>query len=108
MPDLDNYKSLLISLRNELTKRSNAISKDLHHEDIAIEKDFAEQATQRENDEVLNSLDADARNKIMQIDKALLRIKNGEFGICEECGAHIDEKRLQAIPYASHCIACAS
>ena len=108
MPDLDNYKSQLTSLRNELTKRSNAISKDLHHEEIAIEKDFAEQATQRENDEVLNSLDADARNKIMQIDKALLRIKNGEFGICEECGAHIDEKRLQAIPYASHCIACAS
>ncbi len=108
MPDLDNYRSKLTSLRNELTKRSNAISKDLHHEEIAIEKDFAEQATQRENDEVLNSLDADARNKIMQIDKALLRIKSGEFGICEKCGTQIDEKRLQAIPYASRCIECAN
>ncbi len=108
MPDLDSYKSQLISLRNELTRRSDAISKDLHHEEIAIEKDFAEQATQRENDEVLNSLDADARNKIMQIDKALLRIKNGEFGICEKCGVEIDEKRLEAIPYASRCIGCAS
>lgn len=108
MSDLDDYKAQLTTLRGQLTKRSDAISKDLHHEEIAIEKDFAEQATQRENDEVLNSLDVDARNRIMQIDKALIRIKNGEFGTCEKCGEPIDKKRLEAIPYASLCIQCAS
>ena len=38
---------------------------------------------------------------------ALLRIEQGIFGRCEECGEEIPEARLEAVPYARHCIDCA-
>jgi len=107
MLDVTTYKTQLLSLRDEMTGRINAISKDLHHEEHAIEKDFAEQATQLENDEVLNSLNDEAKATIMNIDKALLRIENNTYGICAECAEPINEKRLAAAPEASLCIGCA-
>jgi len=107
MTETSNYKSQLQALRDDLTHRVDAISKDLHHEEIEIEKDFAEQATQLENDEVLNSLNDEAKASVMQIDKALLRIENGTYGLCVECGEAINQQRLQAIPYAALCINCA-
>jgi RNA polymerase-binding protein DksA len=107
MPDLQLYQSKLKDLRSELTQRIEALSKDIHHTEQAVEKDFAEQATQSENDDVLNALDDEARATVQQIDSALLRIQNGNFGYCEACGTEINENRLQIIPYAALCIACA-
>jgi len=107
MIDSAKYKHQLIDLRKDLTHRVNTISKDLHHVEEEIEKDFAEQATQLENDEVLNSLNDEAKATVMQIDKALLRINSGHFGVCSECGAKINEQRLAVVPYADLCIHCA-
>jgi RNA polymerase-binding transcription factor len=38
--------------------------------------------------------------------QALLRIKEGTYGICERCGQPIDERRLEALPTARYCAAC--
>lgn len=81
--------------------------KDIWHTEEPVEKDFAEQVTQRENDDVLDALDDEARYTVRKIDDALLRIKAGEYGLCLQCGNEIPEERLQAIPYAEYCIACA-
>lgn len=43
-----------------------------------------------------------------EIQAALERLEKGTFGTCEGCGQPIAEERLQAIPYARKCIACAS
>ena len=106
MLDATFYKTKLLSLRDEITDRINAIEKDLHHEEHAIEKDFAEQATQLENEEVLNSLDNEAKATAMEINKALLRIENSTFGRCTECSEQINEQRLAITPYASMCVSC--
>lgn len=45
---------------------------------------------------------------LSQIEKALQRINDGTFGMCEECGARIPETRLNPIPYATRCLKCAS
>ena len=42
-----------------------------------------------------------------QIDAALERIKAGEYGDCASCGEEIPTKRLQALPFAIRCVACA-
>ncbi len=42
-----------------------------------------------------------------EIQDALRRIKEGTFGQCEECRAAIPKGRLQALPYARYCVACA-
>ncbi len=43
---------------------------------------------------------------IKKVKKALDRIENGTFGICESCGEAIGEKRLKARPVTTQCIDC--
>ena len=54
MPDVKPFKNKLLALQQELTQRLNAIDKDIRHEGMS--SDWEEQATERENDEVLESL----------------------------------------------------
>ncbi len=46
------------------------------------------------------------RKLIPKINEALSRIENGTYGICEECGGEISEKRLEYRPEATLCIDC--
>lgn len=46
------------------------------------------------------------RKLLKKIDEALLRIKNGDYGYCDECGAEIGVRRLEARPIATQCIEC--
>jgi DnaK suppressor protein len=49
------------------------------------------------------------RNRRRQsIDEALMRLHEGTYGICAECGVEISEKRLQAVPFAKLCVECQS
>ena len=49
----------------------------------------------------------DRENKLIKkIKKALARIDNGTFGICEKCGEDISIKRLKARPVTTQCIEC--
>jgi len=47
-----------------------------------------------------------SRSRLLMIRRALERINDGSFGICVDCGGPIRLKRLQALPWASHCIEC--
>ncbi len=107
MLDYAIFEARLQELRDEMTSRIDAIDKDIHHREEPVEKDFAEQVTQGENTDVLNALDSEARAVVRQIDDALLRIKEGTYGVCKSCGNPIAEKRLEAIPYVALCIECA-
>jgi RNA polymerase-binding protein DksA len=107
MLDYAQYENRLRKLRDEMTARINAIDRDVHHREAPVEKDFAEQVTQRENDDVLNALSHETKAIIQQIDRALLSIKKNEYGICTQCGNPISEARLKAIPYVTLCIDCA-
>jgi RNA polymerase-binding protein DksA len=107
MTSNEDYKQRLLSLREEYEKKIGAIDADVHHKNEPVEKDFAEQATQRENDDVLNALNEDAKVIVSQINSALHRIDTEEYGICMECGIDISKERLDAVPYATLCIECA-
>ena len=48
------------------------------------------------------------REKLIQIEEALERIRRGTYGYCEECGDPIEEARLEAMPLAKYCLACQS
>lgn len=107
MNTFNEVKKQLLSLREEYTQRIDAIQEDTHHKNEPVEKDFAEQATQSENDDVLAALDDEAQHMVMHIDAALSRIDEGTYGICTSCSEPISEQRLQAVPYAKLCIDCA-
>jgi len=107
MVSTDVYEKKLLQLREEYSQRRTAIHKDTHHQEQPVEKDFAEQVSQRETEDVLEALDVEARQIVIQIDNALRRIREGEFGVCSNCGETIPEARLDAVPYAEYCIQCA-
>jgi len=48
------------------------------------------------------------RRILVEIDAALGRIENGEYGICRGAGERIPKKRLTAIPWAKYCVNCAA
>lgn len=107
MVSQDKFKQRLLDLRETYNRKIGIIDADVHHRNEPVEKDFAEQATQRENDDVLNALNQDAKHVVSQINSALHRIETGDYGICTECGAEISEGRLEIVPYAALCIKCA-
>lgn len=54
----------------------------------------------------LQKLGSRERNLLKKIDKALDKIRTGEYGECEECGEEISPARLEARPVALLCIDC--
>ncbi|OGP08215.1 MAG: hypothetical protein A2X87_08035 [Deltaproteobacteria bacterium GWC2_42_51] len=48
------------------------------------------------------------REKLAEIEDALERLKNGSYGVCEECGELIAEGRLLAMPFTRVCVDCKS
>lgn len=95
--------SQLTTQKSDLEKRLQAISKDLQK---PYAQDSSDQATERENDEVLEALAQKCTDDIKQIDIALKRVDNGTYGQCSSCGESINVKRLQAQPTATTCINC--
>ena len=45
---------------------------------------------------------------LQDVDRALEKLDAGTYGICDRCGAPISEERLEARPWTSLCMACAS
>jgi RNA polymerase-binding protein DksA len=63
--------------------------------------DMATVTFDRELDE---GLEEGAIQTLAQIDRALARLDEGSYGVCERCGKPIAEERLQARPWATLCI----
>jgi len=58
--------------------------------------------------DVLLNLSETQRQKIRDIDAALERLANGEYGICLRCGEDIDPKRMVVRPFSRYCVECKS
>jgi DnaK suppressor protein len=69
--------------------------------------DSAEQAQERENDEVVDTIGNETAQSIHSIQQALERLADGTYGICDQCGEEIGYARLQVLPEATRCVACA-
>lgn len=88
----------------ELQHRLASIKKDVTQ---AHSDDSAEQAQERENDEVIDAIGNETLVSISEIKKALQRIEEGSYGLCEGCGEAINPSRLEALPASLYCINCA-
>ena len=88
----------------ELVGWIDRIERDLRQ---TPDRDWIEQATLQENDEVLSELDDLERAEALAIRKTLRRMESGDYGFCVSCRAPIDGNRLKAVPTADTCIDCA-
>jgi DnaK suppressor protein len=69
-------------------------------------QDIADKASNAYTKEFLYSLSNTDRTVLQQVDEALERLKGGHFGVCVECGEKMLPKRLDAVPWARHCLSC--
>jgi RNA polymerase-binding protein DksA len=106
MQKQESIRQRLTARRADLTQRLERINLDMRHVRKPLDADFEEQAVERENDEVLDALSETLRTELAQIEAALGRLDSGNYGICQVCGREIPAARLEALPYASHCVDC--
>ncbi len=104
MVNTAKYRAILESRRDELEERLREIDETL---DSHQSKDWEELATEREGDEVLESMGTSGKAEIAKIQAALQRMDEGEFGYCVSCGEEIAEERLDVVPYTPFCRDCA-
>ena len=54
------------------------------------------------------SIEQNTLDLMRKVDHALTRVKTGDYGICENCGAAIPIERLDVLPYSTLCVECAA
>ena len=103
--DLEYFrKTLNQSLKELLRKGNEAVSRLL--ESVEDSSDFIDQAT-HEADRNFRLRMQDRESKLIRkIEKSLMKIDDGTFGICEMCHEDISLKRLKARPVTTYCIVC--
>lgn len=100
------FRQILEKRRDELTRGYRRdVSKSLSDVDDGIE-DYVDYAVSSYTKEFLLSLSDLERRQLHLVERALRRLEEGDFGVCQECGEEINEKRLEAVPWARHCIRC--
>jgi DnaK suppressor protein len=80
-------------------------------EDLAHPSDIGDEGDRADNErthEVSILLSARDKEKLLAIDEALEKVREGTYGVCEECGDEIGGGRLKAMPLAKLCVNCQS
>lgn len=103
----------LLNLRNVLIKRRDALRRALAG-DLSMLKELREQtkgdvidfALDAAQDEISSQLAEVESRELKNIEYALERMREGAYGVCQQCSDNIPLARLQALPYAVSCIRC--
>ncbi|MFN3603353.1 MAG: TraR/DksA family transcriptional regulator [Leptonema sp. (in: bacteria)] len=98
---LEEFKKLLLEERARILQQ---LSEEETTYKIAEETDEADIADILINNDILDKLSDLDLEKLKLIDKALEKIEQGTYGICEGTGKPIPEQRLQAIPWTPYSV----
>lgn len=102
----ESYRQRLLAKERELLTGITRIQLDGRRADTMGAQDMADQADHCYTKESLFQQSSSARDLLVLVQAALRREEEGEFGRCVECGAPVHKKRLEAVPWARHCVAC--
>ena len=100
---LEEMRQALEGRRSEIINRSHLARNTLQERD-KLPGDSVDESTDEQGTSTQLRLSDRERNLLPQINHALDRIEDGDYGYCEECGEPIGEARLRARPMAILCI----
>ena len=103
---LEQYKKNLLERREQLQETVSRAEQDGREADGEIANDIADKATNSYNKEFLFKKSNDDRFILQLIQEALERVTTGDYGVCVACGGEMQQKRIDAVPWARHCIDC--
>jgi DnaK suppressor protein len=104
--EMDRFKDLLVAERNSLIKKANKTLTEEAQLDVNELPDEIDQASAEYNQSFIFRLRDREKYYLSKIDKAIKKIEDGDFGVCESCGEDISAKRLEARPVTTLCIRC--
>jgi DnaK suppressor protein len=93
---------------NSLRAEAEELAQDREPGDVQFDEESGEGDSMNVERERDLALSAQALASIEEIDRALSKIEQGTYGVCEKCGEEIPRERLKALPHASLCVRCKS
>lgn len=103
---LEKHRQQLLTRQEELLLD---ISRNRQVTDETVDEqaqDMVDRATSAYTREFAFSLSESDRKALLLIEQALLRLDQGTYGVCVHCQGVVQEKRLEAVPWARHCLEC--
>jgi DnaK suppressor protein len=104
--EIERFRAQLIAKRDEIVKRAQTTL----DEDMALDVDDLPDEMDLASSEYIQSfiLRLRGREKVLleKIQRALDKMDDGSFGVCEECGEEISVRRLEARPETVLCVRC--
>ncbi len=103
---LEYYKKKLQARREELMRTIARTQEEGRTADEDPTVDLADKAANSYTKEFLFGMTNTDRTILNMIDAALKRIQADEYGVCANCQEELQQKRMEAVPWAKHCLAC--
>jgi DnaK suppressor protein len=103
---VEYFKKKLLAKQEELMRLVIKNEKDGREADGEPTQDSADKAANSYTKEFLFKQSDENRRILALISEAGQRMKGGEYGLCVECGEEVQQKRLEAVPWARHCLEC--
>ena len=103
---IELYKKRLLERKLQLLDTVSRTEQDGRVADEEAAQDIADKATNSYTKEFLFKKSNDDRFILQLVQEALTRIESRAYGKCVACGGEMQQKRLEAVPWARHCIEC--
>lgn len=105
-----SYERVRQELLEERAKSKEQLERleSVEYESVGYGNHIADDATSAFEQTVGVALQRKVETTLEEVDRALGKLDNGTYGLCEACGGRVDRARLQALPYAKFCLHCQS
>ena len=109
--EIDDLQARLVEERGELQTQLATLEEDTFATtqsemsgDVGLDDESADAGTATFEREKDLSIEQNVRDLLDKIERALKRIDDGTYGVCERCGKSIEKARIKALPYVDLCI----
>ena len=106
--DLSTQREALLAERDHLLTQLEHMGRTPGTADLEFDEGFADSGQVTAERGEVDALAGSLTENLADVDAALVKIDDGTYGTCEDCGTAIPAARIEAVPAARYCITCAS
>ena len=103
---IGEFRQLLMEARGRLLHTVAVTDEELGGVSASEPGELADESARRAVAELLGQLEGREHHELDEIQAATVRLKTGNFGVCEACGAAVTLTRLRAMPWTRRCLGC--
>ena len=105
---LKHFQSILENIRTEIVGDVEKAHHKINGNEAEQMADISDDAARSYGRKLQGELEEHEWVKLQQVEAALKKVEDGEYGICEQCEQEILETRLEIMPYTEFCMQCLS